>query len=484
MMIAPARLHKRLAPIHIVAVALACGAVFVLAVSGLNALILFSVVAALAIAGLRYPSVPVAAIVASIPLQRQLTLDISGRSITWTKMTVAAAVIAATARFLVGNAKIKFSVLAFSFGLYVLVLVASVVNARDLDAWATEVYRWSVAFLVYLVAVEATKDDRFLPFVTIALSVAVIGASLAGFYQAFAHVGPRTFGAHGLTRAYSGFGEPNPFAAYLEMSVLLLAALALAWIIPGQLKSMTKRPDGTIVALVSGAAVIGSLALASSQSRGGLLGFIAGMATVAWLSFSWAKWAIVGCACLVALIVVMPPSGPTVRARIVDSVGNPTADTQVTVDNFAVQERLAHWRAGLAMWKDYPFLGVGAGNFPDRFRGETKVWRFRISRGHAHNSYIQAAAQAGLAGLVTYVTLMIVAIATCISGLRQAQADARCVVVGTLAVTIAVMVHGIFDYLHVLSLGLQLSIVWAMLEFAGRTNPPRWPRLDAIGSRA
>jgi hypothetical protein len=58
------------------------------------------------------------------------------------------------------------------------------------------------------------------------------------------------------------------------------------------------------------------------------------------------------------------------------------------------------------------------------------------------------------------------------------------VVVGSLAVTVAVMVHGIFDYLHVLSLGLQLSVVWAMLELVGSTCAPRWPRLDAIGSRA
>ncbi len=483
-MIVPASLHQRLGPRQIAIAGLALAAVLVFAVSGLGAVIFVCAVAVLVIAGLSYPSVPIAAIVASIPMQSQLALDVSGRSITWTKIAVAATILAATTRFLVGDAKIKFSMLAYAFSLYVLVLVASVVNARDLDAWAAEVYRWSVAFLVYLIAVEATKDARFLPIVTIAMSFAVVGASLAGFYQAFAHVGPRTFGAHGLTRAYSGFGEPNPFAAYLEMSVPLLAALALAWLIPAKSISGAKRPEGTIVALVSGATAIGSVALLLSQSRGGLLGFLAGMVVVSWLTLSWAKWVIVSCAFLAAIVVVMPPTGPTVRARILDSVGNPTVDTQVTTENFAVQERIAHWRAGLAMWKDYPYLGVGAGNFPDRFREETQVWRFRISRGHAHNSYIQAAAQAGLAGLAAYVTLMSVALATCISKLRQARSDVRSVVVGSLAVTVAVMVHGFFDYLHVLSLGLQLSVVWAMLDLVGSTNLPRWPRLDAIGSRA
>jgi hypothetical protein len=72
---------------------------------------------------------------------------------------------------------------------------------------------------------------------------------------------------------------------------------------------------------------------------------------------------------------------------------------------------------------------------------------------------------------------------TCIRRLKRAGAEYKGVVVGAVGVTVAVMVHGLFDYLHVLSLGLQLSIVWAMVELVGRSNAPRWPRLDALGSR-
>jgi hypothetical protein len=39
----------------------------------------------------------------------------------------------------------------------------------------------------------------------------------------------------------------------------------------------------------------------------------------------------------------------------------------------------------------------------------------------------------------------------------------RSVVVGVAAVTTAVAVHNAVEYLHVLSLGLQLSVVWAAL---------------------
>jgi hypothetical protein len=35
----------------------------------------------------------------------------------------------------------------------------------------------------------------------------------------------------------------------------------------------------------------------------------------------------------------------------------------------------------------------------------------------------------------------------------------------------------------VLSLGLQLSIVWASVEIVGRSYAPRWPRHEALACR-
>jgi putative inorganic carbon (HCO3(-)) transporter len=473
----------RVSPVTITAVGLAVAAVLVLIAAGPAALLVSSAFVCLTIAGLIRPAVPIAAIVLSVPLQSQLAVHIGDRTVTWTKIAVAAAVIAACARFLDGDARLDLPAIAFAFGAFVLVLIASIVNAQDLDAWAGEVYRWGIAFLVYLIAVEATRDDRFLPFVTLAMSIAVIGASLAGFYQAFAQVGPKTFGANGFTRAYSAFGEPNPFAAYLEMSVLLLVAIVLACLVPMKSWRVAKRPETWFVAIVSGSIAFGSFALLLSQSRGGFIGFVAGMVTIVWLTFAWARWTIVAAVFALTFVILIPPFGPKIRGRLVESVGNPSAQTQVTTENFAVQERIAHWRAGLAMWGDYPFLGVGAGNFPNRFREETQVWRFRISRGHAHSSYIQAAAQAGIVGFLGYLTLLSVATVTCIRRLKRAGAEYKGVVVGAMGVTVAVIVHGLFDYLHVLSLGLQLSIVWAMVDLGDRSNAPRWPRLRALGSR-
>ena len=55
---------------------------------------------------------------------------------------------------------------------------------------------------------------------------------------------------------------------------------------------------------------------------------------------------------------------------------------------------------------------------------------------------------------------------------RVHEPPARSLVAGAAGVTLAVVVHGVFEHLHVLSLGLQLSIVWAPAELAGRADDP------------
>jgi O-antigen ligase len=341
-----------------------------------------------------------------------------------------------------------------------------------------------IALVVYLIAVEATADSRFAPAFIGVTAASVIGAAAAGIYQAFAHVGPETFQARGLTRAYGAFGEPNPFAGYLEMTVPLLIAVSLAWLVPIRRGSAAKRPAGWFVGLVGGGVAFGSVAMVVSQSRGGLLGFAAGVATVLVLHGGWARFLVLASVALVLLVLVLPPFGPKIRDRIVTGIGNPTSATQVKVENWAAQERMAHWRAGLSMWSKYPLLGVGAGNYSDHYREETKIWRFRIPRGHAHNAYIQAAAQSGIVGLAAYMALVVTVLATLVKRLRDSGPDTRYVVVGAIGVTAAVMVHGFFDYLHVLSLGLQLSIVWAAIEIVGRSYSPRWPRHEALACRS
>lgn len=62
------------------------------------------------------------------------------------------------------------------------------------------------------------------------------------------------------------------------------------------------------------------------------------------------------------------------------------------------QVRLFVWQAGLKMIKDYPF-GVGYGVFPFYLHYYSDVIKFRA----AHNTYLQLAAETGIAGLLSFL---------------------------------------------------------------------------------
>jgi O-antigen ligase len=121
------------------------------------------------------------------------------------------------------------------------------------------------------------------------------------------------------------------------------------------------------------------------------------------------------------------------------------------------------------MTVNYPVLGVGAGNFPDRYREFTQIWRFRIPRDHAHSAYIEVAAQSGVVGLISYVAIIVVVGSHLRQGLLKARDPAsRAVVVGAIGVSLAFAIHNAFDYLHVVNLPIQLVVFWALAATVGR----------------
>jgi O-antigen ligase len=200
-----------------------------------------------------------------------------------------------------------------------------------------------------------------------------------------------------------------------------------------------------------------------TQSRGGWLGTAAGLGAVAWLLGRRVRLAAVAIGVLALLAVVVTPYGARLAGRLFEGASLESRSVLVTPENFAVQERLAHWRAGLAMAKQYPYLGVGAGNYSTRFREFTPEWRFRISRGHAHNAYVHVAAQSGFLGLGAYLIFCAGVASQLLTAWRAAgDGPAKPLVVGAIGVSVAFAVHNVFDYLHVLSLPVQLAVLWAL----------------------
>jgi O-antigen ligase len=431
-----------------------------------GALLVFAGVVAIVVfvATLRNLSSGVLALLVSVPVQDEFALKFGGNELTWTKLMLGVTVVAWVMRMALGASRPKIDALAIAFSCYVVALAVSIVNARDLSAWAEETYRWSAALVVYVMAAEAFPHTMQRQKLLVPMSAAVIAVTAYAAWQIATDAGPATFSVDGLTRVYATFGEPNPFAGYLEMSILLLIAVVAGW--ADQARAW-RRPEGLSLRsamLVLGAAVAGTGALAATQSRGGYVGFVAGLAVALWLTGGRVRLLGMVGGGICVLLVLLSPLGASVLDRFrAESLS--TGPTQVTVDNWAAQERAAHWRAAVAMAEAAPITGIGAGNYNVRYREETTVWRFRIPRGHAHNAYLQALAQAGLLGGLAYLSIVGVVgweIAKALK--RQTDGIERSLVIGVAAVTAAVAVHNLVEYLHVLSLGIQLSVIWAILK--------------------
>ncbi|MGH2559820.1 MAG: O-antigen ligase family protein [Thermomicrobiales bacterium] len=410
------------------------------------------------VAGLYSTSISVGCVLLSVPLQDAGALSIGGTTLTWTKVVVGAAVLAWLIRMLAEPADVRLDATSVAFLALVVILMVSVINAQSRGAWAGEVYRWAIALVVYLMATSATRDSRYPAVVVGASAIAVIGASAIGLGQVITSAGPPSFESRGLTRAYGAFGEPNPFAGYLEMTVPLFGAL----VVFGSRERYLASPGrlGRCSWWLAAVAVcLGGVALAFTQSRGGLVGLSAGVLVILVLQGRWLRWMAIGGTVLAVALLVVTPLGSQLANGVIGSPG----PQQVTPANFAVYERLAHWKTGVAMVREHPITGIGAGNFSDRYREFAQVWRFRISRGHAHNTYIHMAAQSGLLGLLCYAGLLGTVAWRLTRSYRHCRNPGhRALIAGACGVTAAVVVHGFFDYLHVLSLGLQLSVVWAM----------------------
>lgn len=415
------------------------------------------------------PAAAVGLIVASIPLQSVGAVQLGLISLTITKMLLFAALAAWALRVSALRRPLRGGVVAGLFAAYVGVLCVSIVAARSVPAWAEEVYRWAVALAAYLVASDAITDTRSARPAVIGTAVGALGACAVGLYQVAASAGPAAYRVGGLTRAYSTFGQPNPFAGYLEVTVPLLVALAAGWLSAVYRPQLRYLFGPGVMVLVASAAVVGLVTLALTQSRGGWVGAMVGLGAIVWLTGGAVRWVSVAVVVAAVTIVLAAPSAGWITARVESSITSLRGNVQVTPKNFAIQERLAHMRAGIAMARAHPWLGVGAGNFTANFRDFTPVWRFRVSRGHAHNAYIQAAAQSGLVGLVVYLALLGAVGVRLARALRAAgRTAARVLVIGAIGVSLAFAFHNLFDYLHVLSLGVQLSAVWAL---AGTTRP-------------
>ncbi len=269
-------------------------------------------------------------------------------------------------------------------------------------------------------------------------------------------------------RVFARFANPNFLASCLVPSVVL--ALGLAFRVPPSFRPITW---GITVSLL-GAAFAG--ALGGTGSRGGFLSLVVGAAAFAVLVIRhgvFREWdALKRCAVQVLIVIVaLYVCSAPLRSRSVARgaspmpealCGPPPADAVGESNRF----RQLTWKGAARMALARPVLGWGAGAFDTAFAPHAIATYTR----HAHQGYLQLAAEEGAVGLLVWLGLLGVALSRCLQATREEIPGLRAAVGAAL---VAMAVHNLFDsVLYVPCVGLLTWVLFGVLLQPGQTALP------------
>lgn len=348
-------------------------------------------------------------------------------------------------------------------------MALSTPEASSLTQSLKEMAKWIEVLVAACLAPAYLKTERDIALV---LAITVLAASVeAGFglLQFMLQLGPKSFDVHHrFLRAYGTFGQPNPMAGYLNM--ILPIALAVGFM---------KRNIWYVLA-----AGLIATASAATLSRSGWAAAI--LAVVVMASIKWRSWrmglVILGAAVpIVALLSSFGAIPAGVFAKVFSAFGlTPVNFHHYTKANFSEVERAAHWVAGLRMFSAHPFLGVGIGNYPivySRFH----VANFTHALGHAHNYFINIAAECGIVGLVAFGLFVVSGVYLCAMTAIRAPKQSLLApfALGMLGLWASSTFHNLFDVLYVHELptligvlmGLLIAAQSVMIREVGRATP-------------
>jgi len=319
--------------------------------------------------------------------------------------------------------------------LYFTVATASVVffNPITLDA-QRELMRLASYVCFYYVVTDWLQSPKDVQSVLKALIASTIAVALFGFYQA-------------ITGGYSELYDilypiqeeirqippwEGRITSFLEHYNGLAGYLNL--VIPFCIAFAVRGGDPTLRKLGRWVFVLASVALLLTQSRGGLLAYVAILVTSACFfapnrKSRMRRIAVVLIACLIAGVVA-----GLFFERLTE------------IDDFTAVSRLAIWGGAFATFAHSPVIGAGFGNLRMLMGGLLDLPEGWV--GDAHNLYLELLAETGIVGLLAFALFMAVALRTALRGYRAAQSElSRMICFAVFIAMVGVLVHGTVDYL-------------------------------------
>jgi putative inorganic carbon (HCO3(-)) transporter len=367
----------------------------------------------------------------------------------------------------------KATPLLLLLGIFLGTALLSLWDAVELPVYgAPELLKWVQILLLFLFVSDYLTSKRLPWLLGVMLATGLFQAGVGIWQFGLRGDGPDHFAILGgdFYRAYGTFEQPNPYAGYIGMTLAL--ALGVAW---GAFTDKGTRGQGNKGKVSLSPYLLVSLslcllaALVMSWSRGAWLGFGAALAVMALALPRKTRWGVLLAAALIAGGVGLYATGllpASVAARLTDFVQDvqfrDVRGVGINDANFAVLERLAHWQAALEMFRYNLWTGVGFGCYEPAYRAFALV-NWPIALGHAHNYYLNIAAETGLIGLMAYLWLWGAVFWQTWQTARRAEGFARGVAIGLLGAWTHLSVHHLLDNLYVNNVHLHVGVLLGIL---------------------
>lgn len=357
--------------------------------------------------------------------------------------------------------------------IFVLAATLSGFSARSLTAWLNEWLKWLQ--ILVLIAVCLAVVGRAWEWLLVGLIAAGAANAIIGIYQFFGGSGAlHLLINERFFRAFGTFGQPNPFGAFMG----LLTPIALGATLGYGIRFWRSRREGGTphwsylipIIFYTVAAGLMATALIMSWSRGAWLGFVAAIGIVIFALPRRPARSVLLLGSLIIIIVTAWISGwlpasitERVSSAVVDLVSaSDVRGVDITAENYALVERVAHWQAAVNMATAHPWFGVGFGNYETAY-ADYRLMNWVLALGHAHNYYLNVFAETGIIGLMAYLLMWLLIAAFTWRTRRHPDPLARSVAVGLLGTWTYLSVHSITDNLYVNNLFLHIGVALGIL---------------------
>ncbi len=446
--------------------------------------------AAIVLLTLARPELGLGILAASVPFGVIREFSVAGLPLTATEILVGLMLLAWTG-IIAARKRLHIGPLLWPIALYLGILVLSLTVTTNKSVAIKEVLRWGELLVAYIITVSVISSERERRQLVALVLLSGLAVSLMGWAQFFLKIGPPAFRIGPFLRAYGTFGQPNPFAGYLGMVLPLAVALVVLWtretklnllprprMEPGRFQMLPEFTEVHLryIALASVAVMSGALLM--TMSRGAWIGaFIAfsvvmiarGRRTALIL----AGVVFLGILILVAGVFNLLPEALSQRVFTAISYFGifDVRYVTITAENWPVVERMAQWQVAWEMFQDHWYLGVGAGGYPVRY-ADYALKEWPKAMGHAHNIYLNVAAETGIIGLLGYAAMVIswiwVAARRAFYLRRVAFGSVSwAVVVGCLGVLLATSLHNTFDNLYVHGMNVHIGLILGLIALRG-----------------